>query len=172
MARRDFLVEIGVEELPPRSLFTLLESFASGIVKSLDAANVAHGEVRTYATPRRLTVVVSAVADRQPDAEIRRQGPSLANAFDASGVPTRAAQGFAASCGVAVEQLEQAMARRVACCNMSAPGPAKERSTCFQLLSPASLDNLPIAKRMRWGGGEQQFVRPVHWVVMCSDLPL
>src|ERR1700754_815625 len=107
MVRRDFLVEIGSEGLPPKSLFVLLESFANGIVKALDAANIAHGDVKSYATPRRLAVLVEGVADRQPDVEIKRQGPAVANAFDSSGAPTRAALGFAASCGVAMEQLEQ-----------------------------------------------------------------
>ena len=166
MARRDFLVEIGVEELPPRSLFILLESFASGIVKSLDVANVAHGEVLTYATPRRLAVVVSAVADRQPDAEVKRQGPSLANAFDSSGIPTRAALGFAASCGVALEQLEQADGPKGRVLQYVGTRPGEATLDMLPAIIATSLDNLPIAKRMRWGGGEHQFVRPVHWVVM------
>ena len=107
MSRKDFLVEIGTEELPPKSLLTLLENFANGIVKALDAANLVHGPAQTFATPRRLAVLIQAVADRQPDVEIKRQGPAIANAFDADGVPTKAALGFAASCGVAIDQLEQ-----------------------------------------------------------------
>jgi len=166
MAKRDFLVEIGAEELPPRSLFVLLESFASGIVKALDAANVAHGEVRTYATPRRLAVVVSSVAERQPDAEIKRQGPSIANAFDASGAPTRAALGFAASCGVPFDQLEQADGPKGRVLQYVGTRAGEATLAMLPGIVTASLDNLPIAKRMRWGAGEQQFVRPVHWVVM------
>lgn len=166
MAKRDFLVEIGAEELPPRSLFLLLESFATGIVKSLDTANIAHGEVRTYATPRRLAVVVSAVADRQPDAEIRRQGPAIANAFDASGAPTRAALGFAASCGVSMDQLEQAEGPKGRVLQYVGTKAGEATMAMLPGMVTAALDNLPIAKRMRWGAGEQQFVRPVHWVVM------
>jgi len=166
MARRDFLVEIGSEELPPKSLFVLLESFADGIEKALDAANIAHGEVKTYATPRRLAVVVSAVADRQPDVEIKRQGPALANAFDASGAPTRAALGFAASCGVAIDQLEQADGPKGRVLQYVGIKAGEDTLSMLPSMVSTSLDNLPIAKRMRWGAGEQQFVRPVHWVVM------
>ena len=166
MGKRDFLVEIGAEELPPRSLFTLLESFAGGIVKSLDSAGITHGEVQTYATPRRLAVVISAVADRQPDAEIRRQGPSIANAFDASGAATRAALGFAASCGVTVEQLERADGPKGQVLQYVATKAGETTVAMLPGIVTTALDHLPIAKRMRWGAGEQQFVRPVHWVVM------
>jgi glycyl-tRNA synthetase beta chain len=166
MSRRDFLVEIGSEELPPKSLFVLLDSFANGIVKALDAANIAHGEVKTYATPRRLAVHIAAVADQQPDVEIKRQGPAVANAFDASGAPTRAALGFAASCGVAIEQLEQADGPKGRVLQYVGTKTGEATLTLLPAMVATSLDNLPIAKRMRWGAGEQEFVRPVHWVVM------
>jgi len=166
MARRDFLVEIGSEELPPKSLFTLLESFASGIVTALDTANVAHGEVKTYATPRRLAVLVSALADQQPDVEIKRQGPAVATAFDSSGAPTRAALGFAASCGVTIDQLEQVDGPKGRVLQYVGTKAGEATVSLLPAIVSTSLDNLPIAKRMRWGAGEQQFVRPVHWVVM------
>ena len=106
MSKRDFLVEIGTEELPPASLFILAAAFAEGVTKGLAAAAIKHGETRWFATPRRLAVYAAAVADHQPDQQIKRQGPSLANAFGADGQPTKAALGFAASCGVPVEQLQ------------------------------------------------------------------
>ena len=107
MAKRDFLFELGTEELPPKSLFTLARALAEGVTKGLAAAALGHGEVEWFATPRRLAVRVHALAERQPDQEIKRQGPAVANAFDASGQPTKAAAGFAASCGVSVEELQQ-----------------------------------------------------------------
>ncbi|HLS82259.1 MAG TPA: glycine--tRNA ligase subunit beta, partial [Steroidobacter sp.] len=74
MAKRDFLLEIGTEELPPKSLFTLAQALADGIAKRLDDAAVRRGGVRWFATPRRLAVHITGVADRQPDQTIRRQG--------------------------------------------------------------------------------------------------
>ncbi|HEX5093034.1 MAG TPA: glycine--tRNA ligase subunit beta, partial [Burkholderiales bacterium] len=106
MTKRDFLFELGTEELPPKSLFTLARALAEGIQKGLAAAAITHGELEWFATPRRLAVRVHAMADRQPDQEIKRQGPAVANAFDAAGQPTKAASGFAASCGVSVEELQ------------------------------------------------------------------
>jgi glycyl-tRNA synthetase beta chain len=96
MAKRDFLFELGTEELPPKSLFTLARALAEGVEKGLATAAVAHGELEWFATPRRLAVRVHGLAEKQPDQEIKRQGPAVANAFDASGQPTKAAAGFAA----------------------------------------------------------------------------
>jgi glycyl-tRNA synthetase beta chain len=166
MAGKDFLVEIGSEELPPRSLFALLEHFAIGIVKALEAAGIPHGPVKTFATPRRMAVLINAVAEKQPDVVIKRQGPAIANAFDASGAPTRAALGFAASCGVTISQLEQVDGPKARVLQYSGTKPGEATVDLLPSMVTKSLDDLPIARRMRWGAGEQQFVRPVHWIVM------
>lgn len=166
MARRDFLVEIGTEELPPRSLFTLVESFASGMVKSLQTANITHGAVKTYATPRRLAVLIEAVANKQPDTHVSRLGPTLVNAFDPAGTPTKAALGFAASCGVALEQLQQTDGPQGRVLQYAGIRAGAATMGLLPAMVATALEGLPIAKRMRWGSGEQQFVRPVHWVLM------
>ena len=67
MSKRDFLVEIGTEELPPKSLFALAQAFLSGVTKGLDAGGLKHGEAEWFATPRRLAVRVHGLADHQPD---------------------------------------------------------------------------------------------------------
>ena len=91
MKKRDFLVEIGTEELPPKSLPELSRAFTDGIVRGLGAAGLGHGKVVAYATPRRLAVRVSRLAEGQPEQQIRRKGPPVTAAFDANGEPTRAA---------------------------------------------------------------------------------
>ena len=166
MARRDFLLEIGTEELPPMSLFTLAQALADGVLKGLDEASIQHGEAQWFATPRRLAVRVAAVADRQPDQQIRRQGPAIANAFEASGAPTKAALGFAASCGVSVEQLERVEGPKGQILQFVGSRIGATTAALLPGLVNAALAALPIARRMRWGAGEQEFVRPVHWVVM------
>src|SRR5687767_9311191 len=107
MSKRDFLLEIGTEELPPKSLFTLARALADGLAKGLDSAAIKRGEVEWFASPRRLAARIAEVADKQSDQQIKRQGPSVAQAFDAAGQPTKAALGFASSCGVAIDQLQQ-----------------------------------------------------------------
>jgi len=164
--KRDFLFELGTEELPPKSLFTLARALAEGIEKGLAAAAIAHGEVEWFATPRRLAVRVHEMADKQPDQEIKRQGPAVANAFDAAGQPTKAAAGFAASCGVSVDQLQQVDGPKGRVLLFVGTKKGEPTAALLPGIVQASLDALPIAKRMRWGAGENEFVRPVHWAVM------
>ncbi|MHB1540041.1 MAG: glycine--tRNA ligase subunit beta [Steroidobacteraceae bacterium] len=163
---RDFLVEIGTEELPPKALHSLEQAFASGIGAGLSKATLKHGAVQSFATPRRLAVLVRQLAVRQSEQRIERRGPPVTAAFDAAGQPTRAAQAFAASCGVDVHCLERRSAERGEFLYYRG---VKAGAAAIELL-PAivqeALDALPIPRRMRWGAGEAQFVRPVHWVVM------
>ena len=105
MKHRDLLVEIGTEELPPKSLLALADAFSEGVVAGLDAAGISHGAVTRYAAPRRLAIHVRRVAEQQPDQEIRRKGPPVSAAFAADGTPTRAAIAFADSCSTSLESL-------------------------------------------------------------------
>jgi glycyl-tRNA synthetase beta chain len=166
MTRHDFLVELGAEEMPPKSLVALAGAFRGAIVAGLDAAGLSHGAALAYFTPRRLTVLVRKLIERQPEQRIERRGPPVSAAFDGSGQPTRAARAFADSCGVGVDDLTRLTDNKgeFLFCRMTRPG----KPAC-ELLPPivqAALDQLPIARRMRWGDGNAQFVRPVHWVVM------
>ncbi|HEY4368418.1 MAG TPA: glycine--tRNA ligase subunit beta [Steroidobacteraceae bacterium] len=166
MSKRDLLVEIGTEELPPKSLFVLAQAFADGVTKGMAGLGLKHGQVEWFATPRRLAVRISGVADHQPDQEIKRQGPAVANAFDAAGQPTKAALGFAASCGVTLEQLQKVEGPKGQVLQFVGVKQGEATSALLPGIVTAALNALPIAKRMRWGAGEQEFVRPIHWVVM------
>jgi glycyl-tRNA synthetase beta chain len=166
MKRHDFLVEIGAEEMPPSSLVTLGESFRDGVVAGLSAAGLSHGSVRAYFTPRRLAVHVGKLLDRQPEQRLERRGPPVSAAFDAAGKPTRAATAFAESCGVKVGELTRISDPKgeFLFCRTTRAGESAAR--LLPGIVQAALDQLPIARRMRWGDGVVQFVRPVHWVVM------
>lgn len=166
MTRRDFLVEIGTEELPPKSLWALAESFRDGVNSGLDAAGLAHGKAIAYATPRRLAVFVRRLAESQGEQKLERRGPPVSAAFDANGQPTRAALAFAESCGVVVGALLRVTEAKgeFLFCSLTRPGaPAAQ---LLPSIVQRALDGLPIARRMRWGAGEVQFVRPAHWIVM------
>lgn len=165
-----FLVEIGTEELPPRSLKRLalafLEQFNALVrVQSLQDGDAAL-ENEVFFSPRRLAIHAPALRSRQPDRQEHRLGPAVQAAFDTGGQPTKAAQGFARSCGVAVDQLGRQQTdkgERLAYTHQL------KGKTAAELLPPIvneALAKLPIAKRMRWGDGDVEFVRPVHWVVM------
>jgi glycyl-tRNA synthetase beta chain len=165
--RRDFLVELGTEELPPKALRTLEQAFADGIATRLAALDLKHGAVESFATPRRLAVLVHRLCLHQPDQQITRRGPPRKVSFDAAGAPTRAALAFAASCGVPWESLTtERDANGSEYLHFSG---RKSGAAAVQLLPglvQAALDALPIPRRMRWGALEAQFVRPVHWLVL------
>jgi glycyl-tRNA synthetase beta chain len=167
MTAADFLVELGTEELPPKALHTLELAFAEGLTSRLRELGLAHGAVESFATPRRLAVLVRRLRLTQPDQQIARRGPPRTASYDAAGAPTRAALAFAASCGVAVEALSS---ERDAKGNeyLRFQGVRSGASTMSLLpaLVQAALDALPIPRRMRWGALEAQFVRPVHWLLM------
>ena len=166
MTKHDFLVEIGAEEMPPKSLVALGESFRDGIVSGLAAAGLEHGPVKAWFTPRRLAVQVAKLPDRQPEQQVERKGPPVTAAFDAAGKPTRAATAFAESCGVKLDELTRVSDAKgeFLFCRRTRPG--EPAAKLLPGIVQAALDALPIARRMRWGDGNAQFVRPVHWVVM------
>jgi glycyl-tRNA synthetase beta chain len=166
VSARDLLVEIGTEELPPKSLLALSQAFGDGIVAGLGAAAVAHGRVQLYAAPRRLAVLVRRVAERQPDQDVKRRGPPVSAAFGAGGEPTRAAMAFAESCGTTVTALGRIAEPKGEFLHYTGVRPGAATTTLLEAIIGGALDRLPIAKRMRWGSGTVEFVRPVHWVVL------
>ncbi len=166
MNRHDFLVEIGAEEMPPRSLVALGTSFRDGVAAGLQSAGLSYATAQAWYTPRRLAVKVTKLLDRQPEQRVERRGPPVSAAFDAAGKPTRAATAFAESCGVKVGELtrlEDNKGEFLFCRTTRAGLPA---AALLPGIVQAALDALPVARRMRWGAGTAQFVRPVHWVVM------
>ncbi len=165
--RRDFLFELGTEELPPRALPALERALREGIGTRLARAALGHGAIESFATPRRLAVLVRRLVAQQPDQEIRRRGPPLRAAYDSAGEPTRAAQAFAASCGVAVAELgRERDDKEVEYLWYGGRRTGADTPTLLPGIVAEALEALPIPKRMRWGTSEAQFVRPVHWLVM------
>ncbi len=164
--RAELLVEIGTEELPPRSLAALEGAFARGLVERLADRGLGHDEVRSYATPRRLAVHVSRLQTVQPAREVERRGPPAERAFDAEGRPTRAAEGFARSCGAPLEALEERDTGQGRYLFYRHTEPGRTAAELVPELVELALAALPVPRRMRWGAGETEFVRPVRWVVL------
>jgi glycyl-tRNA synthetase beta chain len=164
--RRDFLVEVGTEELPPKALRELELAFAAGVRAGLAQAGLAHADMQSFATPRRIAVLVKRLASQQPEQNVKRRGPPVSASFDASGLPTRAATAFAESCGVPVDSLQRLDEGKGLFLFFIGTKPGTASVDLLPGIVQSSLDALPIPKRMRWGAGEAQFVRPVHWLVM------
>ena len=166
MPSRDFLVEIGTEELPPKALDNLAASLEQGIVKGLNREELNFTASYRYATPRRLAVLIHELQPQQADKTIERLGPAVSAAFTGQGVPTKAAQGFARSCGVAVEELDRSKSGGVEKLVFSLKESGRPVQDLLPRLVRDALEQLPVPKRMRWGASREEFVRPVHWVVM------
>jgi glycyl-tRNA synthetase beta chain len=162
----DFLVELGTEELPPKALKNLMASFAETIEANLKAAELSFTAIKPFAAPRRLAVLVENLASETPSKELVVWGPPAAIAFDKEGQPTKAALAFAEKNGIAPSELkaendgkaEKLVAR------ISAEG--KKTVELLEAIVADALAKLPIAKRMKWGAKREEFVRPVHWLVM------
>lgn len=163
--RADLLFELGTEELPPTALKRLSESLTQSFVEGLNRANLEHGEVRSFATPRRLAVLVEQCQLQQPDQQLERRGPALQAAFDADGNPSKAAAGFARSCGVEVDQLDRLETDKGTWLVFRSEQKGAQARDLLPEIALNALNRLPIPKRMRWGASEAQFVRPVHWLL-------
>lgn len=166
MTQRIFLVEIGTEELPPKSLRFLAESFTANFIAELDGANLAHGDVQWFASPRRLALKVADLSGAQPDREVEKRGPAIAQAFDAEGKPSKAAEGWARGCGITVEQAERFKTDKGEWLMYRANVKGLPVQTLLPELVGNALAKLPIPKPMRWGDKETLFIRPVHTVTM------
>ena len=164
--KKDFLVELGTEELPPKALRGLELALASGIQAGLEKAGLTHGGLVSFASPRRLAVWVRKLIARQPDQDIKRRGPPVTASFDAAGNPTRAAAAFAQSCGVSVNELQKLEEGKGSFLFFIGTKPGAAATELLPSLVQTSLDALPIPRRMHWGSGTAEFVRPVHWLVM------
>ncbi|QXO73065.1 glycine--tRNA ligase subunit beta [Morganella morganii] len=166
MTQQTFLTEIGTEELPPKALRSLAESFAANLTAELAAANLTHGDVTWYAAPRRLAVKIAGLAESAADREVEKRGPAIAQAFDAEGKPTKAAEGWARGCGITVDQADRMVTDKGEWLLYRAVEKGNNAKELLAGMVSRALAKLPIPKLMRWGDKETHFVRPVHTVTM------
>jgi glycyl-tRNA synthetase beta chain len=166
MRTEDLLVEIGTEELPPKALKKLSNAFADNLCAGLKQKELNYTDVKAYASPRRLAVVINAVDEKQQDKEVVKRGPALKAAFKEDGCASPAAEGFARSVGVSVDELETIKNDKGAWLAFKSFEQGKPLAELLPELVADALEKLPIPKRMRWSDFKHQFVRPIHWVVM------
>lgn len=174
MTTNTLLIELGTEELPPKALKKLSDAFSTELVKGLLDAELidqTSADASTpFASPRRLALSVPNVIAAQPDQTIERRGPAVQAAFKDDGEPTPAAMGFAKSCGVEVADLQRLKTDKGEWLSYNIEEQGKTLQDLVQGIFEQTIKRLPIAKRMRWGAGEAEFVRPVKWlIVMHGD---
>ena len=162
----DLLVELGTEELPPKALRRLEGAFAESVRSRINAAGLAMGELHSFATPRRLAILITDLQTRQAPQKIEKRGPPTRIAFDADGKPTRAAIAFAAGLNVTVDDLDRLETDKGEWLIYRGAEPGHDTRELLPDIVAAALAELPVPKRMRWGSSDVEFVRPVHWLVM------
>ena len=166
MKPADLLVEIGTEELPPKALRGLMDAFAANLESGIEEARLGHGELHAYASPRRLAVLVEALAVGQEDRRVSQKGPPVSVAFDDDGNPLPPATAFAKKCGVEVADLGRIETDKGAWLVAESVEKGQPTAELLPGLVEKALADLPIPRRMRWGDGDAEFVRPVHWIVL------
>ena len=166
MTTETLLIELGTEELPPKSLKTLAIAFHDGIKSQLDANDLRYSQIKWFATPRRLAVQVSELVGKQTDKVIEKRGPATDVAFDEQGKPSKAAMGWARSNGITLEQADRLTTEKGEWLLHKATVTGKEITDIVPEIVTTALNKLPIAKPMRWGAKRTQFIRPVHTLTM------
>ncbi|MCW9733311.1 glycine--tRNA ligase subunit beta [Avibacterium sp. 20-15] len=163
---KNFLAEIGTEELPPKALKKLAVAFKENVEQELHQAGLAFDEVQWFAAPRRLAVKVLGLVEAQPSKEVEKRGPAISAAFDAEGKPTKAAEGWARGCGISVEQADRLVTDKGEWLVHRAVIEGQPTKNLLLGIISNALAKLPIPKTMRWGDKSEQFVRPVHTVTL------
>ena len=166
MAKKDFLLELGTEELPPKNLLKLATVLLNNIEQGLQQHGLKFNGSKMFAAPRRLGILIHDLDIEQPPQQFARRGPAIKMAYDAQGKPTPAALGFAKSCNIELAQLQTQTTDKGEWLYYAATLPGKETINLLGEIVDAAFKKLPIAKAMRWGDQEIEFIRPVHWLLM------
>jgi glycyl-tRNA synthetase len=164
-ASADLLLEIGTEELPAGDLDAALDQLRGRLPMLLKELRLEYDALQVLGTPRRLIIAVQALSARQPDLEQIVKGPPAERAFDATGQPTPAAQGFARSKGVPVEALEVREIEGGRYVTALVHQVGKPTPTVLKDLLPGLIAGLKFDKSMRWNSSNATFSRPIRWIL-------
>ncbi|SDW88116.1 glycine--tRNA ligase subunit beta [Paenibacillus sp. CF384] len=162
---KDLLLEIGLEEVPARFVRGAMNQLKEKMTKWLETSRIGHGAVEAYATPRRLTVLVRDVEEKQADVSEEVKGPSRKIALNEQGEWSKAALGFARSQGVAPEDFffKELAGVEYIYANKSSIGTVTSDVLPEGLVS--LITSMSFPKNMRWGNYDLRFVRPIRWLV-------
>jgi glycyl-tRNA synthetase beta chain len=161
----DYLLEIGCEEIPPGFVGPALWYGGQKFAEVLKKGRLSFDRVDIYGTPRRLTYIVRELEDRQKASEETVLGPPKSVAFDASGKPTKAAEGFAKGQGVPVSELKLFQTDRGEYLGIVKEEAARPVEEILPQLVSDWIPTIPFKKTMRWADLDVRFARPVHWIV-------
>lgn len=166
MTTENLLLELGTEELPPKSLRTLAQALHDNFVKQLNSLGLSFSASKWYATPRRLALVISDLETKQKDSELEIKGPAVKAAFDASGNPTKAALGWAKANNIDISEAQTLKTDKGEWLYIKTFKAGQRTTDLVPDLFAKALKSLPIPRLMHWGAKRDEFVRPVHTLCM------
>lgn len=165
---QSLLIEIGTEELPPKTLDELANIFCASVAEGLKKRGIDFDEASAHPlySPRRLAVRIDEVASQQAEQKLERRGPAVNAAFDASGQPSKALTGFATANGVSVADLQKLETDKGAWFVFRQTKAGESTTKLLPIIIDEALKALPIPKPMRWSNKDFLFVRPPHWLII------
>lgn len=166
MNTKDLLFEIGTEELPTKAVKTLSTALAELIGKELQVEKISYKDIRTFATPKRLAVLIKNLNVKQPDFINEKRGPALTAAYDNENIFTKAAIGFAKSCNTSPDKLEVIETDKGGYLVFKEKIKGQKTEDLLEKIINNTIKKLPIPKPMRWGNHEYSFARPIHWLLL------
>ncbi|WP_078379663.1 glycine--tRNA ligase subunit beta [Sutcliffiella halmapala] len=164
MSKRDFLIEIGLEEMPARFVTDAMNQLEEKVKSWLTSHQLEFGYVHVYSTPRRLAVLVEDLVEKQADVTLEAKGPAKKVALDTNGDWSKAAQGFTRGQGLTVEDIYFKEINGVEYAHVKKHVTGKETKAILETIAPV-LTSIHFPKNMRWGSEELRFVRPIKWLV-------
>lgn len=169
MVLNNVVLEIGTEEIPSRFLKDMIGPFERFAREDMEAARIPFQNLSVYATPRRLALLLRGVGEKQSDLVSTFKGPAWRTAFDVNGQPTRAAEGFAKSRGVSIEQLVAMDVDGVQYAAASVSEPGKRTMDVLPTLFPELIRKIVFPKNMYWNDPTIRFARPIRWLLAMAD---
>ncbi|NOQ51245.1 MAG: glycine--tRNA ligase subunit beta, partial [Desulfuromonadaceae bacterium] len=161
----ELFLELGTEEIPAGFIPRALNDMQRLLCRELETARIAFGEIRTFATPRRLTISIQNVARQQQRQELEITGPPARIAYDAEGKPTKAAEGFARTNGVGIDELKTIETAKGEYLYISKVIEGGETAEQLPEILPRVIGKISFKKSMRWKDLDIRFARPLHWIV-------
>lgn len=162
---RNFLLEIGIEELPAKFAPGAVSQLETNAQKELSELRLDYKSMKAYITPRRLTLYIEDLAERQEDMSEEAKGPAQKAAYDGEGNPTKAAQGFARGQGVDIQELFIKELNGVPYVYAIKSLKGEETETLLPQFCLDIIQSLSFPKPMRWGDHDIRFARPIRWLV-------
>ncbi|MES2198672.1 MAG: glycine--tRNA ligase subunit beta [Chlamydiota bacterium] len=176
--KRNFLLEIGSEELPATFIPIGMKELERSFTQLLTQANLPFEKISTYGTPQRLAIYITGLAEGSKEMTEEKKGPPLSTAFDSNGNPTPQGTGFFKSLGCKVLPTKDTLAETGFVVNKikevdylfyTSHTPSTSTAELFKEALPKLILGLDFPKKMRWGETKLSYARPIHWIVALFD---